>query len=83
MLKLPSAFANPIQPEQSALTRRTFELPADARDVGLIVDHDAFPICLIIGECSAFHRAPVVHISVLTAAPRGAQIFGSVLRKNT
>lgn len=70
-----------LQPEQSLLTRRTFELPPGARGVGLIVDHGSPPFCLIIGECGAFHRDPLVQLDASTAGPRGAQTFGSVARK--
>lgn len=52
-----------LQPGQSVLSRRTFELPAQARDIGLRVDNSPLPICLIIGECGAFHKAPVVRIN--------------------
>jgi hypothetical protein len=50
-----------LQPEQSVLSRRRFELPAGARDIGLLIDHSQPPFCLIIGECGAFHREPVFH----------------------
>lgn len=71
-----------LQPEQSVLTRRTFELPTTAHGIGLIMDHGSPPFCLIIGECGAFHRDPLIQLDASTAGPRGAQTFGSVARKN-
>jgi hypothetical protein len=52
-----------LQPLQSVQTERAFELPSDAHGIGLIIGHRAgLPICLIIGECGAFHKATVVRI---------------------
>jgi len=51
-----------LEPEQSVLSRRTFEVPASARDIGLLIDRSQPPFCLIIGECGAFHRTPLVRI---------------------
>ena len=64
---IPRAFDLPldtlIQAGQSVSAERHFELPADARDVGLVVDHGAgFPGCLIITENNWFHRLPVVRL---------------------
>ena len=52
-----------LQPGGEITTGRRFELPADAHDISLIVGRRAmFPICLIIGECGAFHKTPMVRI---------------------
>jgi hypothetical protein len=52
-----------LQPLQSVQTERVFELPSDVHGVGLIIGHRAgLPICLIIGECGAFHKGTVVRI---------------------
>ena len=51
-----------LQPGQSVTTGRTFELPPDAHDIGLLVQRSGLPVCLIIGECGAFHRGPMIRI---------------------
>jgi len=52
-----------LQPGQSLTTHRSFELPSSAHNVAVVVGHDdPFPICLIIGECGAFHKRPVVQL---------------------
>jgi hypothetical protein len=54
-----------LQPGESVMTRRRFELPADAHGIGLMVDRRqplVLPICLIIGECGAFHRGTIVRL---------------------
>jgi hypothetical protein len=52
-----------LQPGESLTTSRRFELPADARDIGLIVDRSSIlPFCVIIGECGAFHKGTVVRL---------------------
>jgi hypothetical protein len=51
-----------LQPGESVTTHRTFRVPSSARNIGLALDHsnDGFPICLVIGECGAFHKTPVI-----------------------
>jgi len=51
-----------LQPGESVSTTRRFEVPDDARDVGLIYTHEGgFPIgWLIIGEGGWFGKRPVV-----------------------
>jgi len=50
-----------IPPEGTVTTTRLFVLSQDARNPALIVAHDAFPHCCIIGDReSLFHRATVV-----------------------
>jgi hypothetical protein len=51
-----------LQPEESVTTRRRFELPKDAQQIGLKVGHHATPICLIIGECEAFHKGEIIKL---------------------
>jgi hypothetical protein len=52
-----------LQPGESVKTRRRFQLPGDARDIGLRVGHrTGVPICLIIGECEAFHKGTILRI---------------------
>jgi len=52
-----------LQAGESVTTSRRFELPADARGIGLIVDRQPIlPICLIIAECEAFHKATIVRV---------------------
>jgi hypothetical protein len=52
-----------LQPGESVITRRRFTLPWDAQDVGLKIGHRmGLPICLIIGECEAFHKGPIIRI---------------------
>lgn len=52
-----------LQPGESVTTGRSFELPADDHDIGLMVDRSTvLPICVIIGECGAFHKGTIVRI---------------------
>lgn len=52
-----------LQPGESVTTRRRFELPMDAHDIGLRIGHRAgLPICLIIGECDAFHKGTIIRL---------------------
>jgi hypothetical protein len=51
-----------LQPGESVMTGRVFEIPADAHNVGLVVGRRALPVCLIIEECGAFHKGTVVRI---------------------
>jgi hypothetical protein len=45
-----------LQAGESKMTRRLFDVPPDARDLSLMVGRSGWPVCLIIGECGAFHR---------------------------
>jgi len=51
-----------LQPGESVVTRRSFQVPADARELGLIYAHEGgFPISwLIIGEGGWFGKRPIV-----------------------
>ncbi|SPE40268.1 exported hypothetical protein [Candidatus Sulfopaludibacter sp. SbA3] len=52
-----------LQPGESVTTTRTFQLPANASDIGLMVDRSSIlPVCVIIGECGAFHMGAIVRI---------------------
>jgi len=54
-----------LQPGESIATRRIFEAPAGAHGLGLMVGRSGFPnkpVCLIIGECEAFHKGTVIRI---------------------
>jgi hypothetical protein len=52
-----------LQAGESVTTSRRFELPADARGIGLRVDRSsAFPVCLVIGECEAFHKGAIIRV---------------------
>lgn len=53
-----------LQPRESVDATRTFELPLDATDVGLIFTHEGgFPIgSLIISENQLFHAATIVRL---------------------
>jgi hypothetical protein len=51
-----------LQPGESVTTSRRFELPADDRRIGLMVDRSAPPFCLIVGECGAFHKGTIVRL---------------------
>jgi hypothetical protein len=53
-----------LQPGESVTTGRSFELPADDHDIGLMVDRTTIlPVCVIIGECGAFHKGTIVRIN--------------------
>jgi hypothetical protein len=51
-----------LQAGESVTTTRRFELPADARGIGLMVDRSSTPVCLVIGECEAFHKGTLVRL---------------------
>jgi hypothetical protein len=51
-----------LQPGESITTGRRFELPAAIHDIGLMVDRSSLPICVIIGECGAFHKGIIVRL---------------------
>jgi len=52
-----------LQPLESVSTRRRFELPKDARPIGLKIGHrTGVPICLIIRECEAFHKGEIIRL---------------------
>jgi hypothetical protein len=62
---LPDASAVPLSvllhPGESIPTSRTFTLPDDARQVGLIVNHGTGPANFVIGdEASLFHKRTIV-----------------------
>jgi hypothetical protein len=54
-----------LQPRTSVIARRRFEVPHDARDVGLLYTHEGgFPIgWLIIGEGGWFSQPPIVRFN--------------------
>jgi hypothetical protein len=47
---------------ESKNTSRRFDVPPDARGISLMLDRDAFPFCLIIGECEAFHKGIMIRL---------------------
>jgi hypothetical protein len=51
-----------LQAGESVTTSRRFELPADVRGIGLMVDRSSFLVCLVIGECEAFHKGTIVRM---------------------
>lgn len=51
-----------LEAGESKNTARRFEVPADAHGIGLMLDHGAFPFCLVIGECEAFHKGVVIRL---------------------
>ena len=51
-----------LQAGESIITSRHFDLPADIHGIGLMVERSALPICVIIGECGAFHGDVMVRI---------------------
>jgi hypothetical protein len=51
-----------LQAGQSVIASRRFEVPADARGLGLMVDRSSTPVCLVIGECEAFHKGTIVRL---------------------
>jgi len=53
-----------LQPGESVITHRTFNIPATTSNIGLALDHsnDGFPICLVIGECEALHKGTVMRL---------------------
>jgi hypothetical protein len=58
-------FDTRLQPGTSVVTRRRFDVPRDARDVGFVYTHEGgFPIgWLIIGEGGWFSRPPIVRLN--------------------
>jgi hypothetical protein len=54
-----------LQPGESIATGRVFEVPANAHGLGLRVGRSGMPfgpVCLIIGECEAFHKGTLIRI---------------------
>jgi hypothetical protein len=52
-----------LQPRQSVTTRRRFRVPEHAHLLGLRLGHrDLLPVCLIIGECEAFHKGEILRL---------------------
>ena len=52
-----------LQAGESVTTSRRFDVPADVRGIGLMVDRSSgFPVCLVIGECEAFHKGTIVRV---------------------
>jgi hypothetical protein len=47
----------PLAPGEAVRTRRVFDLPANARNIGLLADRGSFGMCPMIGECSTSHSA--------------------------
>lgn len=48
---------------ESVATSRRFELPANISGIGLMVERSStVPICLVIGECRAFHKGAIVRM---------------------
>lgn len=49
-----------LEPGESYTTVRVFDVPRDAQGLGLVVEHGAFPGCIIIGDSqSLFHKRTV------------------------
>jgi hypothetical protein len=46
-----------LQAGEAVRTRRSFELPADARNIGLLPEGGSFGACPMLGECSTSHSA--------------------------
>jgi len=64
---IPEASAVPLntllQPQESVIAKRVFELPAVARGAGLVVDHGGcYPGCFVIGENTWFHKPATVKL---------------------
>ena len=52
-----------LQPGESVSTSRRFELPANVRPMGLLLERSSIlPFCVIIGECGAFHKDVLVRL---------------------
>ena len=53
-----------LQPGESVIARRRFDVPADAQNVGLVYTHEGgFPIWwLIVGEGGWFRKPPIVRL---------------------
>jgi hypothetical protein len=46
-----------LEPGQVVRTRRVFDLPAGAHDIGLLPDGGSFGMCPMIAECATSHSA--------------------------
>jgi hypothetical protein len=60
-----------LQPGQSVTTSRTFAVPEDQRNICLKIDRSqplVLPVCMIVGECGAFHKGTKVLIDRLAPA---------------
>jgi hypothetical protein len=63
-----------LQPGESVTTSRTFKLPANARDLGLITGHGPSWIggLIIGGEASLFHKPTFIRITALSSGSPSA-----------
>lgn len=55
-----------LGPQESVQTTRSFRVPADARELGLVIDHEGgFPIgWFILGDETWFHKPTIVRLRV-------------------
>jgi hypothetical protein len=64
----PSAVAMNVQlgPQESVTATRSFRVPAEARELGLVIDHEGgFPIgWFILGDETWFHKPTIVRLNV-------------------
>lgn len=51
-----------LQPGESVTTHRVFEAPSTAHRLGLLIGRSGMPVCLVIGECDAFHKGTMIQI---------------------
>jgi hypothetical protein len=64
----PSAVAMNVQlgPQESVTATRSFRVPAEARELGMVIDHEGgFPIgWFILGDETWFHKPTIVRLNV-------------------
>jgi hypothetical protein len=53
---------------ESVMTTRTFDVPMDKHAMGLQIDRGPVLVCLVIGECPAFHKAAVLGLDAASAS---------------
>jgi hypothetical protein len=52
-----SIWAAVLEPGQAVFTKRTFDLPIDARGIAVVIGDGSFGACPMIAECSTSHDA--------------------------
>ncbi len=57
-------FDTKLQPGESVIATRRFDVPADARDLGFVYAHVGASFSPVIGENELFHGPPLVRLAI-------------------
>jgi hypothetical protein len=72
----------PLAPGEAVRTRRVFDVPSNARNIGLLAGRGSFGMCPMIGECSTSHSASdyMVASGVYRKGSRFLELVGDLKR---